>query len=113
MKNIVLIFALMTFTQCKTGINYYQGHIFSVNNNPIKGLKVYEKYNYKNYSVTNKEGYFRINITKNNIERYLIIEDKNEIIDSIQVIGIQGGERIKYSFIQGKRDTLFLNIDKK
>ena len=39
----------------------------------------------------------------------LLSNDKNGIIDSIQVIGTQGGEKIKYSFVEGKNDTLFLD----
>ena len=113
MKNIILLFISAFFIQCKTGINYYQGYIFSIDNNPIKNLKIYEKYDRNNYAISNKYGYFRIDITKNNIKRYLIIENEGRVIDSIQVIGTQGGEKIKYSFVQGENDTLFLNMNKK
>ena len=71
MRSITLLFILFIFIQCKTGINYYQGYIFNIDNSPIKGLKVYEKNDRYNHSITNKDGYFKIDIIKDNLKRYL------------------------------------------
>lgn len=102
----------IVFLQCKTDLSYYQGYIVNENKRPIKNLKVYEKNDKENFSITDKKGYFKIDIIESNINRFLIIEKDNKIIDSIQVIGTQGGEKIKYSFVEGEKDTLFINLPK-
>ncbi|CAM1356870.1 hypothetical protein [Tenacibaculum ascidiaceicola] len=113
MKNILFIVLLIPiFIQCEKRINYYQGYLYDTNNNPIENLVVYEKYNKKSFSRTNKKGLFKIKV-KNRLCHFLIIEQNGTTtIDSIQIIGVQGGEKIKYSFINGRNDTLFIDMSR-
>ncbi len=113
MRKFLFFIAVVYLIQCKSNINYYQGFIYDMNNNPVINLKVYEKHNKENYSLTNKKGYFKIYTKRNNIKRFLYVKlNESRIIDSIQITGIQGGERIKYSFIEGRKDTLFITLPK-
>lgn len=114
MRNLLFFIIIVFFIQCKSNVNYYQGFIYNMNNKPVKNLKVYEKNNEDNYSITNDKGYFKIPIKKNNIKRFLYVKlNELETIDSIQVFGSQGGERIKYNFIEGRKDTLYIILPNK
>jgi uncharacterized protein YxeA len=111
MKKLLFFIITVFLAGCKTNINYYQGFIYDMNNKPIKNLKVYEKSNKSNYSITNDKGYFKITTKNNTIKRFLYVEQNGlTIIDSIQVFGSQGGEKIKYSFVEGKKDTLYISL---
>ena len=112
MKKLFLFTLLLFLLSCKKKIDYYQGYLYDTNNNPIENLIVYEKYNKKSFSRTNKKGLFKIKV-KNRLSHFLIIEQNGTtIIDSIQIIGVQGGEKIKYSFINGRNDTLFIDMSR-
>ncbi|UII26489.1 hypothetical protein LVD15_24865 [Fulvivirga maritima] len=111
MKKLLFIIMAIFFAGCKTNINYYQGFIYDMNNKPVKNLKVYEKSDKNNYSITNEKGYFKIPAKNNNINRFLYVEQNDlTIIDSIQVFGSQGGEKIKYNFVEGQKDTLYIKF---
>ena len=112
MKNIFLKSLLFLFiTKCSDNISYYEGHIYSSKKEPISDLKVYQREDSLNISgTTDKNGFFKIKKKENSIATYLIIKKGNEILDSIRIVGTQGGERIIYSFIEGKNDTLFIDI---
>ena len=111
MKITLVLFSLLCSVQCKPKINFYHGHIYSKDNEPIKNLTIYERYDKSKFSRTDAKGYFKINVKVNHIKGVLMVESsKSKLLDSIQVIGTQGGERLMYSFVEGKNDTLFLEL---
>ncbi|WP_452223991.1 hypothetical protein [Lacinutrix chionoecetis] len=111
MKALLLLIATLFFAQCNQEVNYYHGHILDANTNPMENLKVYERGNTNSYGITDAEGYFKIKKEKNSLSRFLYVESPTlGLLDSIQTVGTQGGEKIIYSFVEGKSDTLYLNI---
>ena len=79
---------------------------------PIQNLKVYGKDDAYIFSYTNEKGYFKMEKTDNWIEHFLIIERDNIIIDSIEIVRTSGGERLNYYFVEGRSDTLFIDMSK-
>ena len=41
-----------------------------------------------------------------------MIKKDNIVIDSIQIIRMSGGERINYYFVEGRKDTLYIDASK-
>lgn len=110
MKYFYVIIILLQ--ACTTGrIDYYHGYIYNNDKKIIEGLKV-NTINYKYFSYTNKKGYFNINIYNKDYSRFLIIADKDDYIIDTLVTSWRfpdvGG--INYQFVNGKNDTLFIDL---
>ncbi len=105
MKTTIYISLIILLFSCITPKNY-EGYIFTKQKKPVMNIRVCEE-NSTNCTFTNKEGFFRLKKNTNSINN-LIIFSNNKSIDSITTVWTQHGERVNYSFIEGRKDTLFL-----
>ncbi len=112
MKNLILFTIFLNFCNCSTnkGFNFYEGHIYSKNKIPVKTLEVFEKDRPNNKTFTDDMGFFKLKKQKNSISTFLIVKNREVLIDSIQVVRTSGGEKINYYFVEGTKDTLFIDI---
>lgn len=75
---------------------------------PVKGLRVSTEWDKRNAAYTNKDGFFKLRKDKNLVSNLFIYKD-SILIDSIQVIRNSGGEKVVFYFVEGRKDTLFIN----
>lgn len=108
---LILIIAILNINcSSKNNILYYQGHVFTKDHKPAKGIEVSEKYQPSNKTFTDEKGFFKINKRENSISMFLILRKDKRIIDSIQIIRSSGGERQNYYFVDGRKDTIFIDL---
>ncbi|HZH73435.1 MAG TPA: hypothetical protein VFD91_13140 [Mariniphaga sp.] len=110
-KTILLFMTVLTaITACTPSIQYYKGYVYNTKNEPIEGLKICEQYSTK-CSFTNSQGFFKIKKNASSIRSLIVFH--NEIsVDTIKTVWSQHGEKINYSFIEGKNDTLFVDLER-
>ena len=116
MKKYILLSLFVIISSCGgnsdySNFRYYEGHIYDRNNNPLPNIKVCRGYKLTACTMTDTNGYFKLNMTPNFITD-LIIFYKEQPIDTIRTVWAQAGERLVYSFIEGKKDTLFIDMSK-
>ena len=111
-KILFLTLAFLLFCCKNRKINFYEGHIYDENNTPLPNIKVCKMYHTPtDCTMTNANGYFKINKDPTSIPD-LIVFYKEQPIDTIRTLWTQAGERIMYSFVEGKNDTLFIDMSK-
>lgn len=112
MKKIALLIVITVFVlSCKSKINYYEGYICNMDKKPLSKVKVCKMHKLNEYSITDEKGFFRINKALNFIDDLIVFYDEKPI-DTIRTVWSQHGEKIIYSFLEGKNDTLFIDISK-
>ena len=116
MKKYILLNLFVIISSCGgnsdySNFRYYEGHIYDRNNNPLPNLKVCRGYKLTACTTTDANGYFKLNMTPNFITD-LIIFYKEQPIDTIITAWTLHGELDRYSFIEGKNDTLFIDMSK-
>ncbi|WBX77799.1 hypothetical protein PG911_05940 [Tenacibaculum ovolyticum] len=94
-------------------MTYYHGYVYDTNENPIEGLILRGRDHKGDKSTSNKLGYFKIYMRKNWVERYIYIYRKNALLDSIQVTRTHPEYGSRYYFVEGRNDTLFINMSKR
>ena len=63
-------------------------------------------------TTTDANGYFKLNKKPTSVSK-LIVFYKEQPIDTIITVWAQGGgEKLMYSFVEGKNDTLFIDMSK-
>ncbi len=107
-KNIVGIACFFLGISCTVTPKYYQGYIYSTKKKPISNIKICEQ-NTDKCSKTDDSGFFRIEKSENSINDLIVYND-NRAIDTLKTAWSQHGEKINYSFLENKKDTLFINI---
>lgn len=86
---------------------YMHGYIFTKDIKPSKGMRIQDPYDKKNFSITNDEGYFKMEqLTK---AEYLYVFTDYKKIDSLYVVRTHPERGESYYFVEGRKDTLFLN----
>lgn len=110
MKTLLLNIFLIasSFNGCKDRPKFYEGYIYTKEKMPISNVKICELGTI-NCSETDANGFFKIKKDRERISD-LIVFYKNSPIDTIKTAWSQHGERISYSFIEGKKDTLFVDV---
>ncbi|MCH4828946.1 MULTISPECIES: hypothetical protein [Flavobacterium] len=108
-KTIMVLLVMVANCTNKNNLKYYQGYIY-LNKNAEPDVEVYEADNPSNKTKTNENGFFKIPMQQKYISNFLIIRNKNKIIDSIQIIRTSGGEKINYYFVEGRNDTVFIDM---
>ena len=109
---LILFFIPLVVSSCSSKIKYYHGYIYSLDNKPLGKLRVEEDDNLRTFSYTNEKGYFKI-IENNNFGGNLIVYSQNDIIlDTIWTVFSSNGEKLNYRFVNGRKDTLFVNYFK-
>ena len=113
MKKYILLSLFVIISSCggNSSFKYYEGHIYDRNNNPLPNIKVCRGYKLTAFTMTDTNGYFKLNMTPNFITD-LIIFYKEQPIDTIITAWTLHGELDRYSFIEGKNDTLFIDMSK-
>ena len=116
MKKYILLSLFVIISSCGgnsdySNFRYYEGHIYDKNNNPLPNIKVCRGYKLTACTMTDTNGYFKLNMTPNFITD-LIIFYKEQPIDTIITAWTLHGELDRYSFIEGKNDTLFIDMSK-
>ena len=111
-KILFLTLAFLLFCCKNRKINFYEGHIYDENNNPLPNIKVCKMYHTPtDCTMTDANGYFKINEDPTSMTD-LIVFYKEQPIDTMRTLWTQAGERIMYSFVEGKNDTLFIDMSK-
>jgi hypothetical protein len=111
MKKIVIICLsqICISISCSKKVNYYEGYIYNKQKKPIKGLMIFEKLDKEKFVYTSNQGFFKLKKNEQSIND-LMIAKEGKIVDSIQTVRTSGGEKINYYFIEGRKDTLFIDI---
>ena len=114
MKKYILLSLFVIISSCggNSSFKYYEGHIYDENKKPLPNIKVCKMYHTPtDCTTTDANGYFKINKDPTSIPD-LIVFYKEQPIDTIRTVWAQAGERIMYSFVEGKNDTLFIDMSK-
>lgn len=117
MKRIIICFFL-TVVSCKTSVKNYEGYIYEYNTKkPLPNLEVCnERYglidDFK-FVKTDKKGFFKTDFINSSLSHYLYIYTNKKLIDSIETIRGSGGEKINFYFINGRKDTVYIDMNKK
>ena len=117
MKKYILLSLFVIISSCGgnndySGSKYYEGHIYDTNKKPLPNIKVCKMYHTPtDCTMTDANGYFKLNMTPNFITD-LIVFYKEQPIDTIITAWTLHGELDRYSFIEGKKDTLFIDMSK-
>lgn len=112
MKEILALFCILFIMSCSNKINYYHGYIYNTENKPLRKIKVEEDDNLKAYSYTNEKGYFKIPKRNNFGGNLIVYSQNNTILDTIWTVFSSHGEKLNYRFVNGRKDTLFVNMKK-
>lgn len=107
MKSIRYSLLVLFFYSCGSSVDNYEGYIYEKPNVPAKDVSVCEK-NSSNCTKTDHHGFFKLEKDKKTV-RELVVIFKGEPTDTLRTVWSQRGEKINYSFIKGKNDTLFIN----
>jgi len=114
MKKYILLSLFVIISSCggNSSFKYYEGHIYDTNKKPLPNIKVCKMYHTPtDCTMTDANGYFKINKDPTSVSK-LIVFYKEQPIDTIITRWAQGGERLVYSFVEGKNDTLFIDMSK-
>ena len=113
MKKYILLSLFVIISSCggNSDSKYYEGHIYDENKKPLPNIKVCRGYKLTACTMTDTNGYFKLNMTPNFITD-LIIFHKEQPIDTIITAWTLHGELDRYSFIEGRSDTLFIDMSK-
>ena len=117
MKKYILLSLFVIISSCGgnndySGSRYYEGHIYDENKKPLPNIKVCRGYKLTACTMTDANGYFKLN-KKPTFITDLIVFYKEQPIDTIITVWAQGGgEKLMYSFVEGKKDTLFIDMSK-
>ena len=117
MKKYILLSMFVVISSCGgnsdySNFRYYEGHIYDRNKKPLPNIKVCKMYHTPtDCTMTDANGYFKINEDPTSIAK-LIIFYKEQPIDTIRTVSTYAGERVTYNFVEGKKDTLFIDMSK-
>ena len=113
MKKYILLSLFVIISSCggNSSFKYYEGHIYDENKKPLPNIKVCRGYKLTVCTMTDANGYFKLN-KKPTFITDLIVFYKEQPIDTIITAWTLHGELDRYSFIEGKNDTLFIDMSK-
>jgi hypothetical protein len=104
------------------GVSYYEGYIYTIEEQPIQGLKIYPlncRYfrctGADSAGVTDEQGYFKFEQATGWMSQCLIIESEGRIIDSICRTRISPRQHLGYYGFDDKNvgDTFFVDMEGK
>lgn len=106
--NMLSIIVVFFINSCTTSAQNYEGFIYKSKEIPFGNIKICEK-STNNCTQTDSKGFFKLKKNKDSIND-LIVFYNNLPVDTIKTPWKQHGEKINYSFIKGKKDTLFIDV---
>ena len=116
MKKYILLSLFVIISSCGgnsdySNFRYYEGHIYDGNKKPLPNIKVCRGHKLTTCTMTDTNGYFKLDMRPTFIT-YLIVFYKEQPIDTIRPVSTYAGERLTYNFVEGKKDTLFIDMSK-
>ncbi|MFC3161067.1 hypothetical protein SAMN05443633_101143 [Chryseobacterium arachidis] len=110
MKYFIYLIVFIAMNSCHSIKDDYSGYIY-IDKVPLANAKVIEA-NSKNYSFTDKKGYFNLKrANKEFVSKIIIQEGKNT--DTIYLAQKEGaGGKMNFLFLSEKLDTLDLNRER-
>lgn len=115
MKNL-LIFIFIVIG-CTPNIKNHEGYIYDYNTRkPLSDVEICLNHNNKNNkdyncTKTNNKGFFKTDSI--NSSQYLYIYIDRKLSDSIQTVFTNGGEKYNEYFVNGRKDTAFIDMKQK
>ncbi|MEZ0128542.1 hypothetical protein AB9T88_01495 [Flavobacterium sp. LBUM151] len=112
MKHLLMI--LLILTGCGSNIKNHEGYIFDYNTGrPLSNVEVcsnHDKIGQKCVKTDNK-GFFKTEDI--NLSQYLFIYINGRLSDSVQTVFTNGGEKHNEYFVNGRKDTVFIDMKNK
>ncbi|MCD8418796.1 hypothetical protein J2Q11_13770 [Tenacibaculum finnmarkense genomovar finnmarkense] len=105
MKNLFIL-ALLLLNGCKTKPLLYQGYVY-YDNQPLVNVVVKKEHKNQDLTKTDSTGYFKIKKTPNSLTSLIFIKEGFKI-DTVPSVWSQHGEKINYTFLNKKFDTIRL-----
>lgn len=112
MKKALIIF-FFTAVSCTTSIKNYEGYIYEYNTKiPLSNIEICPEHTSENKKCvkTDKKGFFKMDL---NSMQHIYVYINGNLSDSIQTIRTSGGEKINYYFINGRKDTAYIDMKQK
>lgn len=112
-QKILSILFLALLVQCSGKIKFYHGYVYGEDGVPLENIRIFEDDNLRESALTDKNGYFKLE-EKNSFSGDLVIMlSDSTVIDTIKTAYAVHGERIRYQFINGTSDTIWIKVVKK
>jgi hypothetical protein len=107
---IFLLFFVYSTISCSNRINdFYEGYIYSENNQPLEGVQIIEDYHKQPSKIlTDKKGYFKFDRSNKNFIPNLFIIKYGYRIDTIDLQRGNAGQMPSFLFLRKQSDTLFM-----
>lgn len=109
MKNSIIILSIVLISCSVNNPKYIHGYVYDKKGSPVKGLRIEAPYDQYKYSFTDDRGYFKMELISS---RFLYVKMKNIKIDSIYYLRTHPERGVSYYFVEGRSDTLFIDISK-
>lgn len=110
MKNILYTHLLFLLFSCKTKVNdYYQGIVLDQNDKPLERVIVTEEDRNEKQTTTDKNGYFKLDRSRDWLGRLIFIKEGYET-DTISSVWHQAGETTEYKFIESDTTIVRLKV---
>lgn len=100
-----------TAVGCTTSIKNHEGYIYDSNTKmPLSNIKICPERNNEDLKCvkTDKKGFFKTH--RINLSQYLYIYINEKLSDSIQTVFTNGGEKYNEYFVNGRKDTAFIDM---
>ncbi|MGE8302304.1 MAG: carboxypeptidase-like regulatory domain-containing protein [Sphingobacterium paramultivorum] len=110
MKNILYLLVLFLLFSCKTKVNnFYQGIVLDQIDKPLEGVTVTEEGRNEKQTITDKNGYFKLDRSSDWLGRLIFIKEGFET-DTIPSVWHQAGETTEYNFIGSDTTIIRLKV---
>ena len=106
----LLLFAFI-IVGCKSNIENHEGYIYDYNTKmPLSNIEICPEHSNENKKCvkTDKKGFFKTNYI--NLSRCLYVYINGKLSDSIQTVRTNGGEKYNEYYINGRKDTVFIDM---
>jgi len=110
-KNILYLLVLFLLFSCKTKVNnFYQGIVLDQIDKPLEGVTVTEEGRNEKQTITDKNGYFKLDRSSDWLGRLIFIKEGFET-DTIPSVWHQAGETTEYNFIGSDTTIIRLKVN--
>lgn len=109
-KNILYLLVLFLLFSCKTKVNnFYQGIVLAQIDKPLEGVTVTEEGRNEKQTITDKNGYFKLDRSSDWLGRLIFIKEGFET-DTIPSVWHHAGETTEYNFIGSDTTIIRLKV---
>jgi len=97
----------MLTATCKQSREFYHGYVY-YNNKPVSNVLIKEDVlNSTKNTETDSTGFFKLPKDPNSVSSLIFIKERFKV-DTVKTVWSQHGEKLKYTFLNKKFDTLVL-----